>query len=53
MRKRWMQSIFIFIVIIVFAVLGYLFLKKYDATHDVVAQTDAFIFMQNAVIPLF
>lgn len=52
MRKRWLQSVFIFIVIILFSVIGYLFLKKYDSGDDLVNESDLFILLQEAVKPL-
>ncbi len=52
MRKRWLQSVFIFIVIILFSVIGYLFLKKYDSGEDLVNESDLFILLQEAVKPL-
>lgn len=52
MRKRWLQSVFIFIVIILFSVIGYLFLKKYDSGDDLVNESYLFILLQEAVKPL-
>ena len=40
MQKRWLQSVIIFVVIIIFAIAGYLLLKKYNPNPNVAVSDD-------------
>lgn len=44
MQKRWLQSVIIFVVIIIFAIAGYLLLKKYNPNPNVAVSDDWVIF---------
>lgn len=54
MKKRWLQSFFIFVIIIIFAITGYLLLKKYDSNSNDTAYDDWMIstFEKRAEITL-